>query len=58
LNDSKPYISRILIDLPVRLLPTASDLFICSTNQSNRHEYIDFAKASLASIAYKTKYNM
>jgi len=41
----------MLIDLPVRLLPTASDLFICSTNQSNRHAYIDFAKASLASIA-------
>lgn len=52
-NDSKPYISRILMDLPVRLLPKASDLFICWISQSNRQAYIDFAKASLASTAYK-----
>lgn len=33
LNDSNPYISRILIDLPVRDLPTSSEVFICSTSQ-------------------------
>ena len=34
-NDSKPYISRMFMDLPVRLLPTSRDLLICSTSQSN-----------------------
>lgn len=50
-KDSKPYISRMLIDLPVRRLPTASDLLICSTSHSNRLAYSDFANASLVSIA-------
>jgi len=41
----------MLMDLPVLLLPTASDLLTCSTSQSNKQEYIDFARASLVSIA-------
>jgi len=39
------------MDLPVRRLPTPSDLLICSTSQSNKQEYIDLANASRASIA-------
>lgn len=35
-KDSNPYISRMLMDLPVRRFPTTSDLLICSTSQSNK----------------------
>lgn len=52
LNDSNPYISRILMDLPVQCLRTSSDLLIRSTSQSNMLAYISFANASLASIAW------
>lgn len=52
LNDSNPYISRILMDLPVHCLRTSSDLLIRSTSQSNMLAYISFANASLASIAW------
>lgn len=43
------------MDLPVRRLFIPSDLLICSTSHSNKLAYIDFAKASLVSIAYETQ---
>lgn len=45
--------SRMLMDLPVRRLPTSRDLLICSTSHSNKLAYSDFAKASRVSMAYK-----
>lgn len=41
----------MLMDRPLCCLPLASDKFIFSTIQSNKLEWMNFAKESLVSIA-------
>uniref|UniRef100_A0A2P2M4N6 Uncharacterized protein MANES_15G083100 n=1 Tax=Rhizophora mucronata TaxID=61149 RepID=A0A2P2M4N6_RHIMU len=42
------------MDLQVRSLPTSTDLLICSTSQSNKFAYMNFANASLPSVACRS----